>query len=96
MRVALALLVVLLTPACAARQVPPPIEQEWIAVLLHDDIVVKTAIVTTIFPTLTWNECAPRELRLASIRGRCHARLFRFVSMDRRQRLAIYRELRPS
>ena len=87
---------VLLLSGCALRTLPPPIVQTWTALLVHDETVVFATPVTELWPVMTLTQCPTRSgLRRVSTGYGCHERLFRFVSLDRKHRTAIYRELVP-
>jgi hypothetical protein len=80
---------------CAAR-LEPPIVQSWTAVLVHDDRVVFETTVTALDALMYLQQCPTvRGLRRVSTGYACRMRWFRFVSLDSKARIAIYRELQP-
>lgn len=88
-----ALLLALALTAAGCATLPPPIVQRWTVVLVHDRTVVHEDTVTELFPVLTWRQCARGGFVQVAARP-CRERRFRFVTLDRSRRVAIYRELR--
>jgi hypothetical protein len=81
------------TSGCAAR-LQPPIVQAWTAVLVHDDRVVFETTVTALDALMYLRQCPTTGgLRRITTGYRCRMRWFRFWSLDRQARIAIYREL---
>lgn len=97
MRAALVLvLAALLVSGCAARFLPVPVAQVWIARLVNvaGDTVYE-AQVTEIHPFLTLSRCGAADGYLAaSTRCQPVRRVFQFVDADRARRVATYEEVR--
>ena len=87
-----ALTLALFATACATR-LPPPIIQEYTAVLTDGDQVVLTTTVTAIYPFLTWTLPCTRERGLVTVASCSRVRTFRFTDLDRRHRVVIYTEV---